>query len=178
MEGFRADPVKMMLPEEDNRPSLLPLSAARWCRFGDGLATSSRSLGCRISLRLLELAGINAKESDHKSCRYEGSHGISNYFLTSFNDHNSEQQVGADLFAISGAQLSTQLTINDLGVFHEGLPPDFNKCFLATLSHDSVTCNRSPEVSSTAFHAQPPDLPPVAFDGCGLRDHLPARPAP
>ena len=29
------------------------------------------------------------------------------------------------------------------------------------LSHDSVTSNRSPEVSSTAFGAQPPDLPPV-----------------
>jgi hypothetical protein len=27
--------------------------------------------------------------------------------------------------------------------------------------YDSVTCNRSPEVSSIAFHAQPPDLPPV-----------------
>ncbi len=30
-----------------------------------------------------------------------------------------------------------------------------------TLSHESVTCHRSPEVSSTAFDAQPPDLPPV-----------------
>jgi hypothetical protein len=30
-----------------------------------------------------------------------------------------------------------------------------------TLSHDSVTCSRSPEVSSIAFHAQPLDLPPV-----------------
>src|SRR5215470_1582300 len=29
------------------------------------------------------------------------------------------------------------------------------------LSHDSVTCSGSPEVSSTAFRAQPPDLPPV-----------------
>src|SRR5205807_1062341 len=28
-------------------------------------------------------------------------------------------------------------------------------------SHDSVTNNRSPEVSSTTFGAQPPDLPPV-----------------
>jgi hypothetical protein len=31
----------------------------------------------------------------------------------------------------------------------------------STLSHVSVTCSRPPEVSSTAFHAQPPDLPPV-----------------
>ncbi len=31
----------------------------------------------------------------------------------------------------------------------------------STLSHDSVTCSGSPEVSSTAFHAPPPDLPPV-----------------
>src|SRR5512142_624043 len=30
----------------------------------------------------------------------------------------------------------------------------------STLSHDSVTCCGSPEVSSTAFGAQPPDLPP------------------
>jgi hypothetical protein len=28
-------------------------------------------------------------------------------------------------------------------------------------SHDSATHSRSPEVSSTAFHAQPPDLQPV-----------------
>jgi hypothetical protein len=29
------------------------------------------------------------------------------------------------------------------------------------LSHHSLTCRRSPEVSSTAFEAPPPDLPPV-----------------
>ena len=28
----------------------------------------------------------------------------------------------------------------------------------STLSHESVTCSRSPAISSTAFHAQPPDL--------------------
>jgi len=33
------------------------------------------------------------------------------------------------------------------------------------LSHDSVTCGGSPEVSSTAFRAQPPDLPPVLLVG-------------
>jgi hypothetical protein len=37
-----------------------------------------------------------------------------------------------------------------------------------TLSHDSVTCNRSPEVSSTAFHAQPLDLPPVPLMDVGF----------
>jgi len=31
----------------------------------------------------------------------------------------------------------------------------------SALSPDSGTCRRSPEVSSTAFHAQPPDLQPV-----------------
>lgn len=31
----------------------------------------------------------------------------------------------------------------------------------STLSHDSVTCSRSPDVSSIAYHTQPPDLPPV-----------------
>ena len=36
------------------------------------------------------------------------------------------------------------------------------------LSHDSVTCGRSPEVSSTAFHAQPPDLPPVPLMDMGF----------
>ena len=39
-------------------------------------------------------------------------------------------------------------------------------CF--TLSHDSVTCRRSPEVSSTAFDAQPPDLPPVPLMDMGF----------
>src|SRR5258707_9741667 len=36
------------------------------------------------------------------------------------------------------------------------------------LSHDSVTCRRSPEVSSTAFDAQPPDLPPVSLMDMGF----------
>src|SRR5579864_8341948 len=36
------------------------------------------------------------------------------------------------------------------------------------LSHDSVTCDGSPEVSSTAFHAQPPDLPPVHLVDMGF----------
>src|SRR5258708_34116886 len=38
----------------------------------------------------------------------------------------------------------------------------------STPSHDSVTCNRSPEVSSTAFHAQPLDLPPVPLMDLGF----------
>jgi hypothetical protein len=37
-----------------------------------------------------------------------------------------------------------------------------------TLSHDSVTCRRPPEVSSTAFDAQPPDLPPVSLMDMGF----------
>ena len=36
------------------------------------------------------------------------------------------------------------------------------------LSHDSVTCRGSPEVSSTAFDAQPPDLPPVCLVDAGF----------
>jgi len=36
------------------------------------------------------------------------------------------------------------------------------------LSHDSVTCSGSPEVSSTAFRAQPPDLPPVHLVDVGF----------
>ena len=39
-------------------------------------------------------------------------------------------------------------------------------CF--THSHESVTCHRSPEVSSTAFDAQPPDLPPVSLMDMGF----------
>src|SRR5437016_2657841 len=38
----------------------------------------------------------------------------------------------------------------------------------STLSHDSVTCGGSPEVSSTAFRAQPPDLPPVSLMEMGF----------
>jgi hypothetical protein len=44
------------------------------------------------------------------------------------------------------------------------------------LSHVSVTRRRSPEVSSTACDAQPPDIPPVS--GYGLRHAWLARPAP
>jgi hypothetical protein len=36
------------------------------------------------------------------------------------------------------------------------------------LSHDCVTCHRSPEVSSTALDAQPPDLPPVSLMDMGF----------
>jgi hypothetical protein len=37
-----------------------------------------------------------------------------------------------------------------------------------TLSHESVTCHRSSEVSSTAFDGQPPDLPPVSLMDMGF----------
>src|SRR6267378_5487122 len=37
-----------------------------------------------------------------------------------------------------------------------------------TPSHDFVTCHRSPEVSSTAFDTQPPDLPPVSLMDMGF----------
>jgi hypothetical protein len=36
------------------------------------------------------------------------------------------------------------------------------------LSHDSVTCGGSPEVSLTAFDTQPPDLPPVLLMDMGF----------
>ena len=36
------------------------------------------------------------------------------------------------------------------------------------LSHVFVTCHRSPEVSSTAFDAPPPDLPPVHWTDMGF----------
>jgi hypothetical protein len=39
---------------------------------------------------------------------------------------------------------------------------------LFTLSHDFVTCRGSPEVTSTAFDAQPPDLPPVRLMDMGF----------
>src|SRR5438093_13138699 len=37
-----------------------------------------------------------------------------------------------------------------------------------TPSHDFVTCRRSPEVSSTAFDTQPPDLLPVSLMDMGF----------
>jgi len=37
-----------------------------------------------------------------------------------------------------------------------------------TLSHDSVTRHSSPEVSSTAFRASPPDLPPAVLMDVGF----------
>src|SRR5260370_27232198 len=36
------------------------------------------------------------------------------------------------------------------------------------LSHAAVTCGGSPEVSSTAFDAQPPDLPPMCLVETGF----------
>src|SRR6516225_249529 len=48
----------------------------------------------------------------------------------------------------------------------------------STLSPDSGTNGRSPEVSSTAFRTQPPEFTTSALDGYALRCQLPARPAP
>src|SRR5277367_5057828 len=39
------------------------------------------------------------------------------------------------------------------------------------LSHHAVTCGGSPEVNSTAFDAQPPDLPPVCLVEAGFAVH-------
>src|ERR1700680_2058525 len=39
---------------------------------------------------------------------------------------------------------------------------------LFTLSHVSVTCGRSPAISSTAFDTRPPDLPPVSLMDVGF----------
>ena len=36
------------------------------------------------------------------------------------------------------------------------------------LSHESVTCSRSPVISSTTFDTQPPDLPPVPLMDMGF----------
>jgi len=46
----------------------------------------------------------------------------------------------------------------------------------STLSHDSVTRRRPPEVSSTAFDAQPPDLPPAALMDVGFAAFRPLAP--
>src|ERR1035438_4031486 len=45
-----------------------------------------------------------------------------------------------------------------------------------TLSHDSVTRHSSPEVSSTAFSAQPPDLPPAVLMDVGFAAFRPLAP--
>jgi hypothetical protein len=42
-----------------------------------------------------------------------------------------------------------------------------------TLSRESTTRSRSPEVSSTAFSAQPPDLPPAPLMDMGFAVHCP-----
>src|SRR6267143_5002154 len=67
-----------------------------------------------------------------------------------------------------------------LAGYRSGLPPFFwsntpsadfcgtIRVHRFTLSHDSVTYRRSPEVSSTAFDAQPSDLPPVYLMDTGF----------
>src|SRR5207249_11541621 len=45
-------------------------------------------------------------------------------------------------------------------------------------SHDFATRSRSPEVSSTAFSAQPPNLQPASLMDMGFACQLPARPTP
>jgi len=45
-----------------------------------------------------------------------------------------------------------------------------------TLRHESVTCRRSPELSSTAFATQPPDLPPVSLMDMGFAILAPLAP--
>ena len=72
----------------------------------------------------------------------------------------------------SGDVLATPLPFGPSSRFRSNTPfaafcdTIARNCFLP--SHDSVTCRRSPEVSSTAFHAQPPDLPPVSLMDMGF----------
>ena len=58
-------------------------------------------------------------------------------------------------------------------VAHATTTPSADSCHavrtpLEVLSHDSVTHTRSPAISSTAFHARPPDLPPVPLRDMGF----------
>jgi hypothetical protein len=53
-------------------------------------------------------------------------------------------------------------------VFSAGVFARWVRVNRSTLSHNSVICSRSPEVSSIAFHAQPPDLPPVPLMDVGF----------
>ena len=46
------------------------------------------------------------------------------------------------------------------------------------LSHDSLTHSRSPVISSTAFHARPPDLPPVPLMEIWASQLLACSPGP
>jgi hypothetical protein len=51
---------------------------------------------------------------------------------------------------------------------------------LSTLRHASVTCSRSPAISSTAFDTRPPDLPPASWmdTDCAIRCSLVRRRRP
>ena len=69
----------------------------------------------------------------------------------------------------SGDVLATPLPFGPSSRFRSNTPfaafcdTIARNCFLP--SHDSVTCRRSPEVSSTTFNAQPPD-----YNQCPLMD--------
>src|SRR5215813_6575509 len=56
---------------------------------------------------------------------------------------------------------------------HATTTPSADFCYavrtpLDVLSHEFVTHGRSPVISSTAFHARPPDLPPVPLMDMGF----------
>jgi len=89
-------PSKVMLPEEDNR-RVFTLVRARWCRIWGRFGHISRGLAAGLVCGCCELAGITAKSPITRVAATKVRMESPIYFFTSFNDHNSEQQVGADL---------------------------------------------------------------------------------
>jgi hypothetical protein len=76
------------------------LSAPDGAEFGDGLATSVGAWAAGLVCGCCELAGITAKSPITRVAATKVRMESPIYFLTSFNDHNSEQQVGADLLRL------------------------------------------------------------------------------
>src|SRR5215469_17950698 len=77
--------------------------------------------------------------------------------------------------AIPSSRIRTLLTLPIVRAFaaHATTTPSADFCCVVrtphdVLSHKYVTPSRSPAISSTAVHAQPPDLPPVPLMDMGF----------
>ena len=103
---------------------------------------------------------------------------------------HTEEQIVAVLRQVEAGAQCPQAVLPPADLFHQLLcasrafglavrrdrfgpmPSADSRCTLRTdrsiLSRDSATCGGSPEVSSTAFSAKPPDLPPVLLVEVGF----------
>jgi hypothetical protein len=113
-------------------------------KFKTSFAAGASPL-CRFPFRLHRL--LNLQSSTAKLIGWRGA----------------TQEFGVLLFALTVRAFLTRVSNTPSADFCCALKPSHD-----AFSHQSVTHNRSPAISSTAFYARPPDLPPAPLVDTGF----------